>query len=217
MTSDSPCCQRTARNRPRSFPVATRRSWRSVPGCHWEDDVPPQATLANPTGTPSRLASSSPTAGQIEPPSLPSGAGCGSLATRQPPLAHSRAVTRCCGSVTASFSSFVFVAYDCPAITNTSPTPTGSTLAVSGGAPSAQSILTSRRNHPRAGTRSLPVWRPAFAPGANSTCVHTGSATAGGSSIGTTLATAVARSIGTGASTSIATSACPAAKFPPGA
>ena len=217
MTSDSPCCQRTARNRPRLFPVATRRSWSSVPGCHWADDVPPQATFANPIGTPRRAASSSPTAGQIEPPSLPSGAGCGSLATRHAPVAQSRAATRLRGSATVSFSSLVFVAYDCPAIKNTSPTPTGSTLAVSGGAPSARTILMSRRNHPRAGTRSLPTWRPAFAPGTRSTRVHTGSATAGGPSIGTTLATAVVRSIGTGTSTSIATSACPGAKFPPGA
>jgi hypothetical protein len=151
MTSDSPCCHKTARNCPSVCPTLTSRGYNCPPGIHRVDEVAPTATFAKPIGTRNSSARASPSGGQIEPPSLPSGTGCGSLATAQVSLATLNATMRPRMSFTFSRSSPELVAYDCPATMNSSPTPIGSTVPTA-----TTSSVTRQRNSRRYQPPAIP-------------------------------------------------------------
>src|SRR3954451_7518936 len=128
-TSLSPWCQSSARKPPgpswwiRRVVLVNRPS----PGCHWLTLVPPKPVEAMPIGTLYFAYIASPNAGHGLPPLLLSLVpGCGSSATCQ--LAPLKLETM--PDVCSVLNCPEFVEFDCPAMTNTSPTPTLSTVTV---------------------------------------------------------------------------------------
>src|SRR5205823_3393012 len=93
-------------------------------GSHSRTLVAPTPQATSPTGTPNFSAMASPNGGRKLPP-VPLAPGCGSFAGCHP--VPSNAATR--PVLVVCFSAPWLVEFDCPAMTNTSPTPTRSTVA----------------------------------------------------------------------------------------
>src|SRR5262249_43058045 len=133
-------------------PSATFRTWPSrvgglgnvaPAGSHSRTLVAPTPQATSPTGTPNFSAMASPNGGRKLPP-VPLPPGCGSSASchRVPSTAATRPVLVVC--VSAPW----LAEFDCPATTNTSPTPTRSTVACANALPPATARTSSRYQPP---------------------------------------------------------------------